>query len=595
MNAKSFLLSSAAVASILFPGCNTDDGGPRNAGTGSTTESGVVAGRLLGPGGAPLAGAKVALLPANHVPSIAQRRQSAAGMSSAAGEAVTDANGRYSIVHVEPGTYSLSAGRDSLAYFRDSLGVPASGLDAGSATALPTGSLSGRVRLEPGDEVRTVLILALGTNTLTIPKDTSGVFALSAMAEGEYHVRFLSTLSAYAPFDTVLSIRSGISDTLPDPIRLRSTGIPAVTGLSARWDADAQAIFLAWDPADSARAAGYNIYRAMAGELMGTAPLNASPIRQPAYRDTTVEIGKTYAYTVKAVDRNGNPGQILSAPATAATEAAYAQARLFVPSFGTRSRPGMVVSGGEIYWLHSNGVLVYDTTGRLLRTFEGGAEPLIDAVAIRIFGDTVYVADTGYDRDNPAVSDFPRPRLRKFNRSGIAVGSVDISALSVDGNTEIFDFQLGAQGMIYAANGSFIYSLSPSGKADSVASPLDAYSQNMFGKLEASPEGFLLAGSYGVIDASGRRTITQFVKAGDDLKLGPVTSMPVFMNAFISDAEGNSWLVHDDTLVERRSPEGTVTQRISVPKKLYREIQVEDGVVYLFDVSDLVIRIWRRR
>jgi hypothetical protein len=597
MNAMTNLRLPAAAAAclLLLAACEKDVTDPGNAGTGSTTESGVVAGRLLAAGGAPLAGAKVVLLPADHVPSLALRKPAAAG------EAITDAQGGYRIEHVDAGTYSLSAARDSLAYYRDSLGVPAAGANAGTATALPVGSLTGRVRLEPGDEVRTVLILALGTNVLAVPKDTGGAFSLAGMAEGEYHVRFLSTLSTYVPLDTILTIRSGRSDTLPAPIRLRSRGIPAVTGLTASWDAEAQAVALAWDPADSARAAGYNVYRAKAGDLMGTAPLNPSPLRTPAYRDTAVESGMSYAYAVKAVDGNGNPGPVLSAPATVATEAGYVQARLFVPEGGTNGRPCMAVSGGEIYWLRFDRVDVYDTLGNRVRAFgNAGAEPLNNGAAIRILGDTVFVADLDtYNVDSATTGiikpKFPHPKLRKFDRSGNLLGTVDLGAGGGSSFDGAFDFQFGAGGMLYATNGRFVYSLSPGGKADSVASPLDAFSQNVFAKLEAAPDGFVLAGSYGIMDGSGSRKVAQFVKVGSGLELGPVATQPVFLNAFLSDAQGNTWMVRDDSIAEARSPQGTVTRRIRLPKKLYREIQVEDGALYLFDTVDNAIRIWRRR
>jgi hypothetical protein len=359
-------------------------------------------------------------------------------------------------------------------------------------------------------------------------------------------------------------------------------------------------MILAWDAADSARAAGYNVYRAKAGDLMGTAPLNASPLRLPAYRDTAVEVGKSYAYAVKAVDKNGNPGAVLSAPATAATEAGYVQARVFVPEGYTHGRPGMAVSNGEIYWLASDRVNVYDSAGHLVRSFgNAGPDSLNSAAAIRILGDTVYVADLdAYDPDSSGPAGkgkLPKPKLRKFARSGAPVGTLDLSAMTIAGLGWAFDFQLGAAGMIYATNGQYVYSLSPAGKLDSVASPLDAYSQNVFAKLEAAPEGFLLTGSYGIMDAAGSRKITQIVKVGADLKLGPVATQAVFLNAFISDAAGNSWLVHDDSLAEARAADGTVTRRITLPKKLYREIQEEDGAVYLYDATDYAIRIWRRR
>ena len=82
---------------------------------------------------------------------------------------------------------------------------------------------------------------------------------------------------------------------------------PAVpTGLQAVADATGHAIDLSWQPNTEADLAGYRVYRREVG-------LNAPPVRisaavEPAatFRDAEAEPGKTYAYSVSAVDQDGN-------------------------------------------------------------------------------------------------------------------------------------------------------------------------------------------------------------------------------------------------------------------------------------------------
>ena len=59
-----------------------------------------------------------------------------------------------------------------------------------------------------------------------------------------------------------------------------------------------------WAPNTDLDLAGYNVYR----HEPGTAPVRLNPelVKTPAYRDTAVVPGKTYAYSVSAVDLRGN-------------------------------------------------------------------------------------------------------------------------------------------------------------------------------------------------------------------------------------------------------------------------------------------------
>lgn len=82
---------------------------------------------------------------------------------------------------------------------------------------------------------------------------------------------------------------------------------PAVpTGLQAVFSGPGQQPFidLVWAPDTDADLAGYNVYR----REQGSQPtrVNSELVKSPAFRDTNVASGKTYFYTVAAVDLRGN-------------------------------------------------------------------------------------------------------------------------------------------------------------------------------------------------------------------------------------------------------------------------------------------------
>ena len=82
---------------------------------------------------------------------------------------------------------------------------------------------------------------------------------------------------------------------------------PAVpTGLQAVFSGPGQQPFidLIWAPVSDADLEGYNVYRHEASE--SAVKLNAQPVKTPAFRDMNVASGKTYFYSVSAVDVRGN-------------------------------------------------------------------------------------------------------------------------------------------------------------------------------------------------------------------------------------------------------------------------------------------------
>ncbi len=82
---------------------------------------------------------------------------------------------------------------------------------------------------------------------------------------------------------------------------------PAVPGgLQAVFSGPGQAAFidLIWTPVTDADLGGYNVYRHEEGAA--AVKVNAELVKMPAFRDADVVSGKTYLYSVSAVDLRGN-------------------------------------------------------------------------------------------------------------------------------------------------------------------------------------------------------------------------------------------------------------------------------------------------
>src|SRR6266446_2900543 len=99
-------------------------------------------------------------------------------------------------------------------------------------------------------------------------------------------------------------------DTPPVRVVAHDVFPPSVpAGLQAAYSGEGQKPFidLIWAPVTNADLAGYNVYRSD-----GNSPavkLNSELVRSPSYRDLAVASGKTYTYSVSAVDVRGNESQ----------------------------------------------------------------------------------------------------------------------------------------------------------------------------------------------------------------------------------------------------------------------------------------------
>ncbi len=104
------------------------------------------------------------------------------------------------------------------------------------------------------------------------------------------------------------------------PVRVFAHDVfpPSVpTGLQAAYSGEGQKSFidLVWAPVTNADLAGYNVFRSEANSAAAEnsgqqmVKLNSEPVKSPAYRDFAVVSGKTYIYSVSAVDVRGNESQ----------------------------------------------------------------------------------------------------------------------------------------------------------------------------------------------------------------------------------------------------------------------------------------------
>jgi hypothetical protein len=99
-------------------------------------------------------------------------------------------------------------------------------------------------------------------------------------------------------------------------------------------------------------------------------------------------------------------------------------------------------------------------------------------------------------------------------------------------------------------------------------------------------------GSFRILP-SGRKT-TRLTLLDRDLTVSRLDSADYFLNAYAGDAQGNIWVIRDDSLAVAMTPALEVTRKVKLPKSLYRDILVDEGVLYIFDYETTSILIYRK-
>jgi hypothetical protein len=272
---------------------------------GTDTGNPEVSGVLFNKDGSRAKNALVRMIPADYNPR--------SGIPAPVDSAVTNDTGMYSFDSLPTNIYNVSGNSGGVVSFQDSVVIVAA-----TRTAVPPdtlkdpGTLRGVVRLQPGDDCRTVFMIVMGTTVWPVQPDSLGNFLLSNLAEGDYRLRVISTLDQYQPLDMVFTIGAGKTTTLPDTIRLRYTGIPIPTGERLVYDSLKNEVTLGWDRADMTLVKGYCVYRSDVDENTTFEQINRSLITDTLFVDSVVEDSTTYAYKICAVDKGDNKGKLSS-------------------------------------------------------------------------------------------------------------------------------------------------------------------------------------------------------------------------------------------------------------------------------------------
>ena len=124
----------------------------------------------------------------------------------------------------------------------------------------------------------------------------------------------VTTVSIVKHPDSNSEVQVEGDDTPPVRIIAHDVFPPSVpAGLQAAYSGEGQKPFidLIWAPVTNADLAGYNVFRSETNgaEVKMAVKLNAELVKSPSYRDFAVASGKTYTYSVSAVNVRGNESQ----------------------------------------------------------------------------------------------------------------------------------------------------------------------------------------------------------------------------------------------------------------------------------------------
>lgn len=167
-------------------------------------------------------------------------------------------------------------------------------------------------------------VTPIATQRLSEPKfldDTAGwerTYSYWLTVETVRKIRDVSTgTQTPTPYGTQVTIADGAEivpiegvDSAPIEVFVHDVFPPAVpAGLQAVSSGTPQQPFidLSWAPNTESDLAGYNVYRHEEGAA--SVKINSEVVKAPTYRDSTVQAGRRYSYSVTAVDVRGNESE----------------------------------------------------------------------------------------------------------------------------------------------------------------------------------------------------------------------------------------------------------------------------------------------
>ncbi len=438
MKTKRIAGAVLVAALIVIIRCTAD----KVAGNSTPTGNPTVAGVLYDADGAKAAHATVRFYPVNYDPqtgSLGKTKTVAAitGIDST----TTDGSGNYSAT-LDSGSYNLLASGDTTLAYHDSLTTIKGGTLHPADTLRSPGALRGVIQMQGSDDPRTVFIIFIGTGNVYVPQDSLGNFLIPKLAQGSYHVRFLTTLDNYKVKDTTLGVTAGKTDTLASPIQLQYTGIPVPAGLHIQYDTNMQVVTLLWNqPTTGTKVAYYDIFRKQSDSVVFVQI--QSGVGDTSYQDTTGIQDNTYTYKVAAVDTNGTIG-IMSGGVTILLCTRFKIDTLFG---GTGNGPGQFNNMAGITGDQFENIYVANYSPGRIQVFDQNLTYQFEIDSPKVSSPGGVAVDSLkniYTKGNNS-------RIEKFNSSGDSIGSFPtgsnlITDICIHGNNLYLRYDYGVPG-----------------------------------------------------------------------------------------------------------------------------------------------------
>lgn len=300
MRRNKIIAAAVTFVAAIFLTCS--DKGKDVVGGGSETDNpALVSGHLYKDGG-PAVGARVFFVKVNYNP-----RSGALEKAHAISDTVTtDSSGLYGTDDLDSGTYNVfGVGTDGNLSLLDSVTVSGDSQVVPPDTLKAPASLAGYIKLQPGDEPDKIFAIAMGSNTFSLIS-TAARFNFTNLAEGQYSVKFFSTLDNYSNYDTTFTITAGENRDLGTDSIVMPLKIPIPTGFTLQYDTLRQIVTLSWNRMNPLKVAGYKVYRQHIGSVDSL--LTQLAISDTFYIDSTGIQNETYAYRVGSVNLTNQEG-----------------------------------------------------------------------------------------------------------------------------------------------------------------------------------------------------------------------------------------------------------------------------------------------
>jgi streptogramin lyase len=357
----------------------------------------------------------------------------------------TDASGAYSFAGVDTGVYVVE-GFDSADNRVLIKGVHVSNIDSsktlGPDTLKPGGAIKGKIILIEGGDPRKILVFSFGIDRFA-RVNSDGSFLFPDLARGTYTLRVLPLLPDYGVLDTAgIAVKSADTTDI-GAVSPRFIGIPTPKNVTISYDTLKQIVTLTWGKADTALVKSYNIYRRNVDSNTVFARINASPVIDTVYRDSTGVQNLTYEYRVAAVNKSAAEGT-RSVSCTVTMVSAFR----FVKDFGTPGAgAGQFLAPEDIavdrkggFWVadeYRNKIMSFDSSGAFL--FEWGVNGSAKGQLNYPFGLDID------PQQNIVVCDFDGSRVEKFDTLGNLILEIDSSGI------QIKDVSVDEKGNIYVS------------------------------------------------------------------------------------------------------------------------------------------------